>query len=386
MVKRSFWLARIEQLWKKRSIIWIAGVRRVGKTFLCQSIPDCEYFDCELPRIRQRLEDPESFLQSLGNGKTRIVLDEIHRLGNPSELLKIAADHFPNIKVVATGSSTLAASERFRDTLSGRKSSMLLTPMVYQDLIEFGNTSLTHRFSHGGMPQFFIEKAPVDQEYLEWIGSYWSKDILELFRLERRHSFIKFTEMLFAQSGSMFEATRFAAPCEVSRTTITNFLSVLEATFVAHVIRPYSTSRTAEIVSAPKVYAFDTGFVCYYKGWRELRTDDMGYLWEHLVLNDLIGMLQTPHIHYWRDKAGHEIDFVIPFRSGGVDAIECKWSSRSFAPANLVSFRKRHPHGRNFIVCADLNKSYKSTIKGFAVEFTTLQDLAGKFQVESLPM
>lgn len=236
------------------------------------------------------------------------------------------------------------------------------------------------------MPQFFIEKAPVDQEYLEWIGSYWSKDILELFRLERRHSFIKFTEMLFAQSGSMFEATRFAAPCEVSRTTITNFLSVLEATFVAHVIRPYSTSRTAEIVSAPKVYAFDTGFVCYYKGWRELRTDDMGYLWEHLVLNDLIGMLQTPHIHYWRDKAGHEIDFVIPFRSGGVDAIECKWSSRSFAPANLVSFRKRHPHGRNFIVCADLNKSYKSTIKGFAVEFTTLQDLAGKFQVESLPM
>lgn len=132
MVKRSFWLARIEQLWKKRSIIWIAGVRRVGKTFLCQSIPDCEYFDCELPRIRQRLEDPESFLQSLGNGKTRIVLDEIHRLGNPSELLKIAADHFPNIKVVATGSSTLAASERFRDTLSGRKSSMLLTPMVYR--------------------------------------------------------------------------------------------------------------------------------------------------------------------------------------------------------------------------------------------------------------
>src|SRR3989304_6988235 len=95
----------------------------------------------------------------------------------------------------------------------------------------------------------------------------------ELFRLERRHSFLKFAEMLLAQSGGLFEANKFARPCEVSRATISNYLSILEATFVVHVIRPYSTHRPTEIVSAPKVYAFDTGFVCYYRGWSGLRQE-----------------------------------------------------------------------------------------------------------------
>jgi predicted AAA+ superfamily ATPase len=65
------------------------------------------------------LMDPQSFLDAL-RGR-RIVLDEIHRLSNPSELLKIAADHYPATRIVATGSSTLGASTKFRHTLMGRK-------------------------------------------------------------------------------------------------------------------------------------------------------------------------------------------------------------------------------------------------------------------------
>jgi predicted AAA+ superfamily ATPase len=81
MVKRQFWLQKIETAWKRRSVLWLSGVRRVGKTFLCQSLKDIEYFDCELPRVRQMLEDSQGFLDGL-KGR-RIVLDEIHRLGNP---------------------------------------------------------------------------------------------------------------------------------------------------------------------------------------------------------------------------------------------------------------------------------------------------------------
>ncbi len=65
-----------------------------------------------------------------GLGRKRVVLDEIPRLPNPSELLKIAADHFPDRCILATGSSTLGASSRFRDTLAGRKSELWLTPMI----------------------------------------------------------------------------------------------------------------------------------------------------------------------------------------------------------------------------------------------------------------
>jgi predicted AAA+ superfamily ATPase len=119
MVQRKHWQQLAEAAWSRRSILWLKGVRRSGKTSLARSLPEVEYFDCELPRTRRAMDDPEGFLAGL-RGK-RIVLDEVHRLANPSELLKIAADHFPDIKVLATGSSTLGASSRFRDTLAGRK-------------------------------------------------------------------------------------------------------------------------------------------------------------------------------------------------------------------------------------------------------------------------
>ena len=244
MVTRHYWIDRIQQAWEKRSVIWLAGVRRVGKTYLCQSLPEIEYFDCELPRTRRTMEDPEGFLETL-RGK-RIVLDEIHRLNNPSELLKIAADHFPDTRIIATGSSTLSASSKFKDTLAGRKRDLWLTPMCQRDLADAKQPDLRHRLLRGGLPLFLLEKDLEERDFQEWTDAYWAKDIQELFRLERRDSFQKFTELILAQSGGIFEATRFANPCEVSRPTIANYLRVLEATFVAHVIRLFSTRRPTE--------------------------------------------------------------------------------------------------------------------------------------------
>ena len=135
LVKRHYWLKAVEAAWDHRSVVWLSGVRRTGKTSLCKSLEPDEYIDCELPRERRRLDDPEGFLASL-TGK-RIVLDEIHRLRAPAELLKIAADHYPKLQVLATGSSTLGASRKFKDTLTGRKAELWLTPMIRADLKEF---------------------------------------------------------------------------------------------------------------------------------------------------------------------------------------------------------------------------------------------------------
>jgi predicted AAA+ superfamily ATPase len=269
----------------------------VGKTCLSQTVPNTEYFDCELPRVRRMLEDPQGFLDGM-RGR-RIVLDEIHRLLNPSELLKIAADHYPDIRVLATGSSPLGASAKFKDTLSGRKRDLWLTPMSLADLGDFQRPDLRHRLLRGGLPPFFLADELPERDFQEWLDAYWAKDIQELFRLESRSSFQKFTELLIAQSGGVFEATRFTRPCEVSRTTIANYLKVLEATLVAHVIRPFNSHRPTEIVAAPKVYAFDTGFVCYHRGWQELRQEDLGGTWEHFVLNEIMAQLQSRQIFYW---------------------------------------------------------------------------------------
>lgn len=155
MKNRSFWLNLIQTAWRRRSVIWFSGIRRSGKTTLCKSLPGVEYYDCDLPCVRRALEDPESFL-SARRGKT-VVLDEIHRLGNPSEILKIAADHFPDIRVLATGSSSLGAAAKFRDTLTGRKTEVWLTPMMSTDLSDIGPADLDRRLWRGGLPPFYWE-------------------------------------------------------------------------------------------------------------------------------------------------------------------------------------------------------------------------------------
>jgi len=374
MVKRRFWIRRLEQAWSERSIVWLRGVRRVGKTVLCQSLPRCQYLDCELPSVRRVLEQPEPFLRELQGA--RIVLDEIHRLREPSAVLKIAADHYPDTKVLATGSSTLGASARFRDTLAGRKRDVWLTPMNSLDLADFGSRDLKHRLLHGGLPPFFLSPQVPEADFQEWMDAYWAKDIQELFRLERRHSFQKFAEMLWTQSGGMFEASSFAGPCEVSRTSVANYLGVLEATAAVHVIRPFHSRKNSEIVAAPKVYGFDTGFVCFYRGWDRLRRDDLGPLWEHYVLNELHSRLPQPRILYWRDKQKHEIDFVVsgPARANPV-AIECRWSADEFDPASLMVFRRQYPQGRNLVVAQDLARSFRRSYAGVEVQFVNLEQL-----------
>ncbi len=357
MVARKFWIDAVERAWDRRSIVWLAGVRRSGKTILCQNLEDVEYFDCELPRVRREVDDPEAFLGRVSG--QRVVLDEIHRLADPSELLKIAADHFPDTRVLATGSSTLGATAKFSDTLTGRRETIWLTPMIATDLVDFGDEDLPHRLLHGGLPPFFLADEIPSREMQDWVDSYWAKDVQELFRLERRWSFQRFVELLFLQSGGMFEATRFAAPCEVSRQTISNYLAALEATFVVHVVRPFSARRSNEIVSAPKVYGFDTGLISHFRGWDSLRPEDRGDLWEHFVLNEIQGALQMRTARYWRDKRGAEVDFVLPRRGErGPIAIECKWKADSFDPGAIKKFRHAYPDGPNYVVAQDVERPF----------------------------
>jgi hypothetical protein len=370
---RHFWLDRLAGAWRARSVLWLSGVRRSGKTTLARALAKAEYLDCELPSVRRLLAQPEAFLDARG-GRT-VVLDEIHRLRNPSELLKLAADHYPAVRVLATGSSSLGASRRFRDTLTGRKAELWLTPMMSRDLADFARPDLEHRLLRGGLPPFFLAEHDPEREIQEWIDSYWAKDILELFRLERRSSFQRFVELLHAQSGGVFEATRFARDCEVSRTSIANYLAVLEATYVAHVIRPFSARRATEIVAAPKVYGFDTGFVCQFRGIERLRREDLGSLWEHYVLNELHARRQTRAIRYWRDKRGHEVDFVIAGRGRPPIAIECKATSANFDATNFAAFRRQHPEGGNLVVATDVTKPFRERHAGLRIEFVGLEDL-----------
>jgi hypothetical protein len=347
MIKRPFWMNRLAAAWKQTSIVWLTGPRRVGKTVLAKSFPDAEFLNCDLPGVAERLRDPESFFRSVR--QRLVVFDEVHQLPDPSRLLKIGADGFPRLKILATGSSTLAATQKFRDSLTGRKRVVELVPVLHEELPAFGVMDTRERLLRGGLPPALLAASPNPEFYAEWLDSYFARDVQELFRLEKRAGFLRVLELLMRQSGGMLDVTKLAAESQISRPAVTNWLEVYQITHVAHLVRPFSAGGRREIVAQPKVFGFDTGLVCHARGWDQLRPEDCGVLWEHLVLDTLIAA-GAPKIHFWRDKQQREVDFVVPRGRDAADAIECKWKPEAFETRGLAAFRKQYPQGKNFVV------------------------------------
>ncbi len=374
MISRPFWLERIESCWRKAPIVWLSGVRRVGKTTLAETLENAEFLNCDLPSSQQILADPEAFYRSLA--KPRLILDEVHQLPDPSGLLKIGADAFPKLKILATGSSTLAATHKFRDSLAGRKRNLHLVPVRHDELPAFGIRDLRHRLFRGGLPPALLAADYDPGFYSEWLDSYYARDVQELFRVEKRGGFLKLVESVLRLSGGQMEATALAQICGLSRPTVLNYLDVLELTHVAAFVRPYSGGGKRELVRQPKVYGFDTGFVAFARGWTDLRPEDCALLWEHVVLDRLLSDPAEPEVMYWRDKDRHEIDFVLPAGRGAVDAIECKWSADAFDPKNLQVFRALHPAGKNLVIATNVPKPYTREVGGLTVTFTGLDELA----------
>lgn len=374
MIHRKFWLSRIHALWERAPIVWLSGVRRAGKTTLAHSLEGAEFINCDLPSAQMRLADPEAFYRGLS--KAYLILDEVHQLTDPSRVLKIAADAFPNLKVLATGSSTLAATNKFKDSLTGRKRNLHLVPVRYDELVDFGIQDLERRLFRGGLPPALLVDTYDAGFYAEWLDSYYARDVQELFRVEKRSGFLKLVESVLRLSGGQMEATTLANLCGLSRPTVINYLEVLELTHVAVFVRPFFGGGPREIVRQPKVYGFDTGFVVFSRGWNDLRAEDFGILWEHLVLEKLISDLAELPVMYWRDKAHHEIDFVVSRGRGVVDAIECKWDASRFDTKNLQVFRSLYPEGKNTVVCSNVMEPFTRQMAGMDITFTGLGSLS----------
>jgi predicted AAA+ superfamily ATPase len=365
MITREYWKKRIEATWSKVPIAWLAGVRRIGKTTLALDIENALYLNCDLPSVVDRLSEPELFFKTIEN--RRMVLDEVHQLSDPSRVLKIAADAFPHLRILATGSSTLAASSKFRDSLTGRKRIIHMLPVLAEELPAFGITDIRKRLLVGGLPQVLLGGISDSEFYSEWMDSYYARDVQELFRVEKRTGFLKLLQILMRQSGNLVEITSLAKHAGLSRPTVMNYIDVLQVTQALTLLSPYSAGGRREIIAQKKAYAFDTGFVSFARGWEDLRTEDCGNLWEHVVLETLLSIFDESKLYFWRDQEQREIDFVIPAGRNKCDVIECKWKVDSFDVKTLKLFRETYTHGRNFLITPEAPSPYNRRFGGLEI-------------------
>jgi predicted AAA+ superfamily ATPase len=366
MIERPFWRQRIKQAWQEAPIAWLCGVRRCGKTTLAESLGSERmlYLNCDLPTVEDMVRDPQLFFR--GCSKPVVVFDEIHQLRDPARVLKIGADGFPKLKILATGSSTLAASKKFRDTLTGRKRLVHLLPVLWDELPAFGVT-LPQRLFHGGLPPALLAEAKRPAFYREWMDSFFARDIQRLFGFRDINRFNALVEYVLRQSGGQLEVTKAATALGITRPTVESHVRALEITHAATLVRPFHGGGQHELVKQPKVYAFDTGFVSFARGWDPLRPEDLGVLWEHVVLEHLQAHFPDTPVRYWRDKSGREVDFVLAHRRDEVDAVECKWESGAFDSAALRVFRSYYPKGRNYLVTPAAPTPYSKSYGGLRV-------------------
>lgn len=375
MVERASWLRRIRAAWSRRPIVWLSGVRRVGKTTLAKMLGDAIYLNCDLPSTQRALADPELFYEGLQQGTT-LIFDEVHRLPDPSQLLKIAADQYSSLRVLATGSSTLAATSKFRDSLTGRKAVVHLRPVPWEECEAFGAADLDRRLLHGGLPEPLLAANKDPAFFSEWTDSFYARDILELFGIRNRQGFLTLFRLLLQRSGGQLDFSQLASLSELSRPTVKAHIEAMRTAHAVHLLRPFHGGGKQEIISRPKCYAFDTGFVTHEKGWDAIRDDDRGLLWEHLVLDALLMRFAEDNVLYWQDKARRELDFVIRRTEGRVDLVECKINPDKLNAVPVETFRKRYPIGNNYVATPLARKPYQIRRRGITFTVCASGDVA----------
>ena len=178
--------------------------------------------------------------------------------------------------------------------------------------------------------------------------------------------------LLLLQSGGQVDYSRLASLSELSRPTVKAHIEAMRIAHAIHLLPPFHGGGKQEIVSRPKCYAFDTGFVAFERGWEQIREEDRGLLWEHLVLDALRMQFRDDQIFYWQDKSRREIDFVIRREGGRVDLVECKINPDKLDAGAAEVFRRIYSHGDNYVAAPGIQEPWRMRRRGLAFTVSPL--------------
>jgi len=152
----------------KGKIIIIYGARQVGKTTLVKEIikkhkeKKTLYLNCDEPDIRQALTNKNSFdLKNFLGNADFVVIDEAQRVENIGLSLKLLVDNYPDIQILATGSSSFDLANKISENLTGRKYEFNLHPFSWQELNQVysdfeKNKFLRKRLIFGSYPEIVL--------------------------------------------------------------------------------------------------------------------------------------------------------------------------------------------------------------------------------------
>lgn len=333
---------RIEKVMFQRKIIIIFGPRQVGKTTISKQIlsdyqGESRYLNCEIVATREQLNKPEpdKIKNFFGNAKL-VVLDEAHKIKDIGLILKVMIDTFPELQIIATGSSSFDLANKVGEPLVGRAWRFILYPLSVGEIKEkydlfYFEEKMERTLIFGSYPEVFFLPDDLAANRLDDISSnYLYKDLLEFDLIKKSSILIDLLKLLALQLGNEVSFEELARTLQVNKMTVRKYVDLLEKNFILFSLRSFSRNLRKEISKSTKVYFYDLGVRnSLIQNFNRLDTrNDVGALWENFCVMERIKRNHYNNIfanyYFWRTYDKKEIDFIEE-RDGKLMAFEFKW-------------------------------------------------------------
>jgi len=375
-------------------VVFLLGTRQTGKTTLSHLLAqesdynknETWYFDFEDKHYRNMFNDVSVAIigQILAvegidvNKKNLVIFDEIQLLDDPSNLLKLLHDHFPQLKIIATGSSSLQIQSKFSDSLAGRKKVYLIEPLNFDEFLLFkgedkllnlrnmivesgfteDNSQLLQSYHqqflrifeeyliYGGYPEVVLSSnSELKIEKLDSIArSYIQKDIREIANIENLNAYNKLLEYLAVNAGCQFKLTSAQLAVGIAAKTLGKYLNILQETFIVDELRPFFTNKNKELSKTTKIYFKDTGINnLMMRNFNPLSLRrDAGAIYETYVFNTLkFNPKVTSGLFFYRTQSKSEIDFI-HVNNTKFSLYEVKSGKSNKIPRTMIEFEKKY--------------------------------------------
>lgn len=345
-------------------IVLIFGPRQSGKTtfsknFIKKYGDEGAYFSCEHADVRAHfiVGEPDK-LRKLTQGKRVVVFDEAQTIENIGTILKVYWDKYPDIQIIATGSSSFDLANKINEPMTGRAVECVLPPLSLGEItgvIPLTLDSFNDLLRFGSYPA--IVSVPDEKDKATLLRSvttnYLYKDVYMLESLRNPKLLEDLLRALAGQIGSTVSIKELADTVGADSKTVKRYMRLLEQAYVIFRLHSFSRNHRNELKKAFKVYFMDVGIRNAILGNLSPmdERDDYGAIFENFFIAEryklrAVADIAVPSLYFWRTRQGMEID-LIEETAGKIHAFECKWQPQS---VSFKTFIKKYPGADTAVV------------------------------------
>ena len=370
--------AAVRQSLLEMPIVTITGPRQSGKTTLAQKVaPNFTYVNLEnLDEQEFAANDPRGFLNRYGEGS---IIDEIQNVPTLFSYLQTVTDS-RGIKgqYILTGSQQFSLLSNITQSLAGRTALYRLLPL---SIGEVSNAlPLPDNFEDyiwkGSYPRIYADNLNPTRWLNDYIQTYIERDVRQLQNIKDLRTFTQFTRLLAGRVGQLLNLNDITNQIGIDNKTAKSWLSVLEASFIIHILPPHFVNFNKRIVKTPKLYFLDTGLACALlniKSGEDLATHySRGALFENWVITEVIKNRlnqgnSIADLYFWRDSNGNEIDLIIGDKAEKSFEIKASQTLKSNLFESLDKYKKLNNEAETCLIYGGIEqrKQYGHEVIGW---------------------